>query len=159
MRDVAEAVPATPEEFKALLIRSPKKGAAPQAEERFIRWKSRVRRTGRKSRIDGKKQLHQLDLGLVDRRLTVSAVNGGSISMGLKGRVLGDVSFLSGSIDGRIDLGTVPSTRLTKDVVLLAERPNLDLTLDTAATNPSFLKVKLESLPPIDGRNHCGCKA
>jgi hypothetical protein len=70
--------------------------------------------------------------------------------------VLGDINFLTGAPDGRVDLGNAfPADQdWTKDVVLLAERTGLDLTLDAAATTPNYLNVKLEPLPPIDGRNH-----
>jgi hypothetical protein len=103
----------------------------------------------------GKKRFHQLDLGLVDRRLTVSAVDAGSVNLSVRARVLGDVSFLDGSSDGRVDLGNsfpVDQDR-TKIVVLLAERPGLDLKLAEAETVPNYLKVRLEPLDKLDGRN------
>ena len=39
------------------------------------------------------------------------------------------------------------------DVVLLADSPGLDLSLAAAETTPNYLKVKLDRLDPIDGRN------
>jgi hypothetical protein len=101
----------------------------------------------------GKKQLHQLDLGLLDRQLTIAAVNGGSAPVNLRGRVLGEITFLSGAPDGRVDLGvSFPADQdQTKDVGLVAERAGLNLAV--AEVTPGFLKVKLNPLEPIDGRN------
>jgi hypothetical protein len=149
-----EAMPATPEEVQSLLNTIPKEGAARRPKSVYkieVTVHERV-----EAEVDGKKQLRQMDLGLIERRLTVAAVNGGSIPVALRGRVIGDVSFLSGTVDGRIDLGnSFPADQdWTKDVALLAERTGLDLTLDTTATTPSYLKVKLDALAPIDGRNH-----
>lgn len=103
----------------------------------------------------GKKQFHQLDLGLLDRRLTVSAVDGGSFNLAVRARVLGDVSFLDGAPDGRVDLGNsfpVDQDR-TKTVVLVAERADLNLKLAEAETTPNYMKVKLDPLEKFDGRN------
>ncbi|HEX3147941.1 MAG TPA: hypothetical protein VHR66_07640, partial [Gemmataceae bacterium] len=149
-----EAMPATPEETQSFFDTIPKESAARRPKSIYkinvtVRERTEIE-------VDGKKQLRQMDLGLIERKLLVSAVNGGSAPVGLKGRVLGDVSFLSGSIEGRIDLGnSFPADQdWTKDVALLAERPGLDLSLDTVATTPNYLKVKLDALDPIDGRNH-----
>jgi hypothetical protein len=104
----------------------------------------------------GKKQFHQLALGLTDRRLTVSAIEGGNKVLALRARVQGDFNFLAGAPDGRVDLGnSFPSDQdRTKDVDILAERRELDLSLLTAETTPSYLKVRLDPLEKIDGRNH-----
>jgi hypothetical protein len=104
----------------------------------------------------GKKQFHQLDLGLLDRRLTVSAVEAGSVNLSVRARVLGDVTFLDGAPDGRVDLGnSFPVDQdWTKNVRLLADRADLDLKLAEAETTPNYLKVKLDPLEKIDGRNH-----
>jgi hypothetical protein len=103
----------------------------------------------------GKKEFHQLDLGLLDRRLTVKAVEAGTVNLMVRARVLGDVSFLDGSSDGRVDLGnSFPADQdRTKTVVLIAERLGLDLKLAEAETFPNYLKVRLEPAEKVDGRN------
>jgi len=105
---------------------------------------------------DGKRQLRQLDLGVLERPLVITAVDGGTVRPILRGRVLGDVTFLDGAPDGRVDLGRAfPADQdRTQDVRLVAEAPGLDLTLAAAETTPNYLKVKLDRLEPIEGRNH-----
>ena len=53
----------------------------------------------------GNKEFHQLDLGPLDQRFTVAAVDAGHWPLTLTGRVLGEVTVLSGADGGRIDLG------------------------------------------------------
>ena len=103
----------------------------------------------------GKRQFHQLDLGAIERRLNVAAVDGGAVHPVIKGRVIGDVTFLAGAPDGRVDLGrSFPADQdRSHDVVLLADSRGLDLSLAAAETTPNYLKVKLDRLDPIDGRN------
>lgn len=148
-----DAVPATPEEVQSLLDIIPKEGSARRPKSVYKVVVTVRERT--EWEVDGQKRFHQMDLGLIDRKLTITAVNGGSGVLALKGRILGDVSFLSGTVDGRIDLGnSFPADQdWTKDVALLSERMGIDLTLDGAATTPAYLKVKLEPLAPIEGRN------
>jgi hypothetical protein len=100
----------------------------------------------------GKSEFHQLDLGLLDRRLTISAVDAGSHVLPVKARVLGEVNFLAGAPDGRLDLGdSFPRDQdRTKVVDLAAERPGLGLAVSTAETTPDYLKVRLEK---IDGQS------
>lgn len=103
----------------------------------------------------GKKELHQLDLGLLDRQLMLTAVGGGSERLSIRGRVLGDISFLPGAPDGRVDLGSAfPADEdRTKELVLVAERPGIDLALAAAETFPNYLKVRLDPLEKIEGRS------
>jgi hypothetical protein len=103
----------------------------------------------------GKKEIHTLDLGLLERKLTVSAVDGGTMTLAIKGRVLGEVTLLGGADSGRIDLGSSFPADIdrTRDVVLLAERPGLELSLLETDIVPNYLKVKLEPLPPLGERN------
>jgi hypothetical protein len=102
-----------------------------------------------------RKELCQLDLGPVDRRLTVTAAGAGAWMMTLRGRVLGDIAVLGGSDGERIELGnsfTADQDR-TKSLNLLADRPGLDLALLENETMPNYLKVKLEALKETaDGR-------
>ncbi len=106
------------------------------------------------SMVDGKKQFHQLDLGVLEHKLIVSGVNAGSMRMTLRGRVLGDVTILTGAETGKVDLGnSIPSDQdKSRDLVLSADRPGLDLTLLEKEISPNYLKVKLDPLPLIDGR-------
>jgi hypothetical protein len=108
------------------------------------------------STIDGKKVRHQLDLGPFERQLKITGVDAGTMTVPVRGRVLGDVRFLSGAPDGKIDLGSsFPSTAdRSSDVDLVAERPGLGLAISANETIPNFLKVKLEPLEPLDGLNH-----
>ena len=90
------------------------------------------------------------------RRLTVKAVEAGSVNLMVRARVLGDVTFGEGAPDGRVDLGNsfpVDQDR-TKDVRLVAERPGLDMKLVDGETVPNYLKVRLDPLEKIDGRQH-----
>jgi hypothetical protein len=105
--------------------------------------------------IGGKKEIHALDLGLLERKYTVSTVDGGAMSVTIKGRVLGEVTLLGGAENGRIELGnSFPADQdKTRNVVLLAEREGLELSLSEAEIIPNFLKVKLEPLPQLGGRN------
>lgn len=104
--------------------------------------------------VDGKKQFHQLNLGVFEQKLTIAGVNAGSVRMTLKGRVLGDVTILSGAENGKVDLGnSIPSDQdKSRDIILSADYAGLDLTLLEKEINPNYLKVKLEALPLVDGR-------
>src|SRR5262249_38806838 len=104
----------------------------------------------------GVPEARQLDLGLLERNLTIKAVNGGTLPLQLRGRVLGEVSILDGASDGRIDLGNgLPADQdHSKNVILVADRAGLDLSLVAAETTPNYLKVTLEPRPPIDGRKN-----
>ena len=99
----------------------------------------------------GRTQVRQLDLGLLDQRLTVKGVNAGAVDLQLRARVLGEIAFL-GATEGRVELGTsFPADQdHTRDIGLVAERTGLDLTV--GEVTPNYLKVKLEPLAPIDGR-------
>jgi hypothetical protein len=101
---------------------------------------------------NGKQEVKQLDLGVLDRRVMVSSALGEPQAVPLKGRVLGDIRILSGSETGRIDLGNSFPTEQNREkiITLIAERPGLDVSL--ADFTPSFLKVDLQPLSPLDGR-------
>jgi hypothetical protein len=103
----------------------------------------------------GKKELRQLDLGRFDRKFTIAAANGGSWPFRVSGQVLGDVTFPSGAEGGRIELGTAfPADQdRSRDVTILADRPELELTLVQSETVPNYLKVKLDPLPAERGRH------
>lgn len=149
-----EPVPATAEEIRSLSDSFNQPGRMNRRVQSVYKFEVTVRERC-ETEAGGKKQLHQLDLGLLDRRLTLTAVGGGSERLSIRGRVLGDISFLSGAPDGRVDLGNAfpVNQDWTKDVVLIAERPELDLTLVAAETLPNYLKVRLDPLEKIDGRN------
>ena len=147
-----DPVPAPAEEVQAVTEFMNQPGRAVRRPKSVYRMEVAVRE---RTEAGGSKPFHQLDLGQLDRRLTVSAADAGSINLSVRARVLGDVHFLAGASDGRVDLGTsfpVDQDR-TKEVVLVAERPGLDLKLIEGETNPNYLKVKLEPLEKIDGRN------
>ncbi|HKB00743.1 MAG TPA: hypothetical protein VKD90_00925 [Gemmataceae bacterium] len=108
-----------------------------------------------RAKVPGTDESRQLDLGPLERRLTVSAADGGSVPVAIRGRVFGEVTILTGADTGKVDLGnSFPADQdRTKYVVLLADRTGLDLKLLDAETTPNFLKVKLEPLEPRpDGR-------
>jgi hypothetical protein len=153
-----DPVPASPEEAGSLAAFSRdqvlRKGEGALIQMRSL-YKVEVTVRERAERgSGGATEARELDLGLLERRLTITAANGGSLPVQLRGRVLGEVSILSGASDGRIDLGnSFPADQdQTKDVTLLADRPGLDLSLVEAETTPNYLKVTLEPRPPIDGR-------
>ena len=103
----------------------------------------------------GNKEFHQLDLGPLDQRFTVAAVDAGHWPLTLTGRVLGEVTVLSGADGGRIDLGNAIAADqgASKHVTLLADRPGLDLSLVPDGTTPNYLQVKLRPLKSLpDGR-------
>ena len=104
--------------------------------------------------IDGKKQFHQLDLGVLEHKLSIVGFEAGARSVFLKGRVLGDVTILSGAESGKLDLGNAirADQDHSRDMILIADRPGLDLTLLEKEISPNYLKVKLEPLPLVDGR-------
>lgn len=101
----------------------------------------------------GKKEVVQLDLGPVDRKLTVAGVDAGSWGLVLKGRVLGEIT-MQNSDAGKIDLATFASDLgASRDVTLFADRAGLDLELVKAETMPNYLQVRLEPRKDLpDGR-------
>jgi hypothetical protein len=148
-----EAVPASLSELNSLgeLLRTERPSPRPKCLYRVqVTVRERVQ-----GEAGSKSASRQLDLGLLDHRLTVSAANGGSLSLIARARVVGEVQILSGSGDGRIDLGnSFPADQdRTASVTLVAERPGLDLTLAEAESTPNYLKLKLEPLAQFDGRN------
>jgi hypothetical protein len=149
-----EPVPASDEEVNALSEFVVKNGGTNRRPKSLYKFQVSLReRTEAQS--GGKSQFHQLDLGLLDHRLGIEAIGAGKHVLPVKARVLGDVDLLSGAPDGRLDLGDsfAKDQDRTKDVVIVADRPGLNLTLSTAETTPNYLKVKLEPLEQIDGRN------
>lgn len=106
-------------------------------------------------KVPGTNEVRQLDLGPLERRLTVSAANGGDVVAAVRGRVFGEVTIRTGADTGKVELGnSFPADQdQSRDVVLVADRPGLDLKLLEAETKPNYLKVKLEPLDPRpDGR-------
>lgn len=149
-----EPVPASAEEVNALSEFVVKNGGTNRRPKSLYKFEVSLReRTEAESA--GKTQFHQLDLGLLDRRLNIEAIGAGSHALPVKARVLGEVNFLSGAPDGRLDLGdSFPADEdRTKDVILVADRPGLGLTLSTAETTPNYLKARLDAIEKIDGRN------
>jgi hypothetical protein len=149
-----EPLPASAQELKALSEFVEKNGGTTRRPKSLYKFEVSLReRTPAES--GAQRQFHQLDLGLLDRRLTVEAIGAGNHGLPVKARVLGDIDFLSGAPDGRLDLGdSFPADQdRIKDVVLVADRPGLGLTLSTAETTPNYLKAKLDPLEQIDGRN------
>lgn len=145
-----EPVPAPAEDSEALSNFLSEAGGKSQRAKSLYKFEVTVR-----ERTDAKSQFHQLDLGLLHRRLTIAAVDGGNYTLPLKVRVLGEVNLVAGAPDGRLDLGnSFPADQdRTKDVVLLAERPGLDLAVAGDETTPAYLKVKLEPMDKTAGRN------
>jgi hypothetical protein len=150
----SDPVPASPEEFQSLADYFSQPGHPPRRPLSLFRVDVTVRERA-DTNEGGKPVSHQLDLGLLDMRFTVAAANGGSETLAVRGRVLGDVTFLAGAADGRIDLGnSIPANQdLTRDVLLVAEKSGIELTHSAAETRPSYLKVRIEPMNPIDGRS------
>lgn len=148
-----DPAPASPAEVQAVTeyFSHPERHRRPLSIQRF-EVAVRERTT---TEAGGKPELHQLDLGVLDRRLRVSAVAGGDFTVRINGRVLGDVRFLTGAADGQIELGDSFSTDQdrTVTVLLLAEKDNLGLRVAENETTPNYLKVRLDPLAQIDGRN------
>jgi hypothetical protein len=146
-----EPVPATDEEFHAMTAQL--RGA----ENNIRRIKSVYKfditvRERADEAVGSKTEVHRLDLGPIDRKLTIAGVEAGNWAIVLRGRVLGEIA-MPNSEEGRIELATFPSDQgASKDVPLSAERPGLDLELVTAETTPNFLQVKLEPRKDIGGR-------
>jgi hypothetical protein len=152
---VADAVPASEEEIAS--VQKQARGGSEQSTRQFksvykveVAVRERVETV-----VDGKKVLHQLDLGPIDQRLHITGVDAGNTALTIKGRVLGDVTILRGADAGRIELGNsfAADQDRTKDVVLIADRPGLDLALVENEITPNYLKVKLEPIEQTpDGR-------
>jgi hypothetical protein len=146
-----EPVPVNDEEFYGLTAQ------ARGAENNIRRVKSAYKfeitvRERADEAVGAKTEVHRLDLGPLDRKISVDGVEAGSWTMLLRGRVLGEIT-MPNSEEGRIDLATFPSDLgASKEVSLLAERPGLDLELLSAETTPNYLQVKLEPRKDIDGR-------
>jgi hypothetical protein len=156
--EVTSAVPATPDEWASLNAFLRTGGARPGEEAkaglRPPKSLYKVRVTVReRCAVPGQAGPRQLDLGPLDQRLRVSAADGGSVPMLLRGRVHGQVVIRSGAVDGRIDLGNFATSEdSVKDVILSADRPGLDLSLVPNETRPNYLKVRLDPIDPVDGR-------
>jgi hypothetical protein len=150
----SDPVPASAEEFQSLVDYFAQPGHPPRRPLSLYRVDVTVRERAETDE-GGKKVTHQLDLGLFDMRFTIAAANGGSDTLAVRGRVLGDVSFLSGAPEGRIDLGnSIPANQdWTHDMVLVAEKPGIELAYAASETRPNYLKVRLEPLKESEGRN------
>lgn len=100
-----------------------------------------------------KKKLEQLDLGPIDRKLTIAGVDAGNWALMLRGHVLGDFTIRHAE-GGRIDLATFAADQgNSKEVTLMADRPGLDLALVESEITPNYLQVKLEPQKDLpDGR-------
>lgn len=148
----SDAVPATDEEFLALNAQARGADNSIRRIKSVYKIEVTVRERAEVS-VGGKTEIHQLDLGPIDRKLTVAGVEAGNWAMFLRGRVLGEVTLLNAT-DGRIDLATFSSDLgASRDITLIGDRPGLDLTLLESETRPNFLKVQLESRPALkDGR-------
>jgi hypothetical protein len=154
---VSDPVPASPAEWASLtdFIHQERKAEDDKVSLRRPKSLYKVKVTVReRTEVLGEKDPHHLDLGPLDRKLMVSAADGGAIPLPVRGRVHGEVRIRTGSSDGRIDLGNSFSAAedRSKDVILLADRPGLDLTLMAQETRPNYLRVKLDPLEPVGGR-------
>lgn len=108
--------------------------------------------------VEGQKQMKQLDLGVLERRLKISSLNDNTEpsehTISVRCRVYGELAIIAGAESGRIELGnSFPASEdRSKDIVILAERPGLDITWVEKETNPSYLKVLVEPMAPLEGR-------
>ena len=68
--------------------------------------------------------------------------------------MFGELTILSGAESGKVELGnSFPADRdQSKTVILVADRPGLELTLAAEETTPNYLKVQLDQLEPLAGR-------
>jgi hypothetical protein len=147
-----DPVPATPEEVASLTdftARLEEKSIRPPKSLYQVRVTVRERATA-----PGAKEARQLDLGPLERRVTVSGAQAGSATLVIHGRVFGELTILSGAESGKVELGnSFPADRdQSKTVILVADRPGLELTLAAEETTPNYLKVQLDQLEPLAGR-------
>jgi hypothetical protein len=146
-------IPAPPEEvaeFEAFMSAETKTARVVKAMYRFdVVVRERV-----ETETDGKREAHLLDLGPLDRKLAVKAVEAGTTTLPLKGLAVGEVSILSGTSEGRVDLGSSFSSAVdrTVEVVLAAERSDVDLAIIPGETNSKILKTELIPLPTTGGK-------
>lgn len=98
------------------------------------------------------RQLSVLDLGPIDRTITMSAVEGGNTGIRIRGNVRGEVQ-ISKATSGKIELGnSYPANQdRTADVILTTERPDMELKLIPNEISPKFLKAELVPLPDSGG--------
>ncbi|WP_020475480.1 hypothetical protein [Zavarzinella formosa] len=153
---ISPPIPATPEEISSLL------SFAPKGEQMMPRvssmYKFEVTVQEKANPEEGsKKEPRQMDLGVIDRRIRIE--NSGVTehrSLMIRGRTLGDISILAGADSGRINMGNGFSVDqdIRKDVTLIAERADLDISLVTKETMPNYLKIKLEPQNDLGGRKN-----
>jgi hypothetical protein len=155
----SDPVPATEEEIRSLVsfLSSPSGEAPPSLRQVQSLYKTEITVRERVETDEGgKKAIKQLDLGTLDRKITAKAFDGGTWTLLLQGRVLGDITIVSGAETGHVELGnSLPANQThTRDLLLLAERTGLDLTLDKNDIVPDYLREsRLEPLPATpDGR-------
>lgn len=150
---VAGPFPAAPEEvaeFEAFMAADAKSKREIRSMYRF----DLVVRERLETEVDGKRESRLLDLGPLDRKLSVKTVGAGGAILPVKGLAVGEVTILSGATEGRIDLGSSFSAAQDRsvEVILSAERPDADLTLVAAETATKVLKVELTPLPSVGGK-------
>jgi hypothetical protein len=150
---VSAPIPATPEEVQAFEAFTGTKASVPRVVKAMYRFDVTVRER-LETETDGKRETRYLDLGPLERRLVVKAVEAGTSTVALRGLTVGEVSVLQGMSDGRIDLGNSFSAAQdrTVDVILAGEKPDADLTLVTAETSTKTLRVDLTPLGTVGGK-------
>lgn len=152
---ISPPVPATPDEIQSLLAYAPE--GKPVASRVSSMYKLTVTVHERVAAGADGSPAHQMELGVLDRRLKVENGPGGDAKgLILRGRVLGDIRILAGADSGRIDLGNGFSVDQdhSKTVTLIAERPGLDVTLLEKETRPNYVKVKFVPEKDLDGRKN-----
>jgi hypothetical protein len=144
-----DVVPATEEEFLSLIAHARGADNTIRRVKSLYKVEVTVRERAEVS-TDGKKEVHQLDLGPIDRKLKFAGVEAGSWNLTIRGRVLGEITMLHAE-DGRIDLATFSSDLgASRDITLFADRAGLDLSLLETETRPNFLQVRLEKRKDLD---------
>ncbi|HVK15005.1 MAG TPA: hypothetical protein VM597_40070 [Gemmataceae bacterium] len=150
---VTGPTPATPEElrdFAAFTARQEKPYPEVKAMFRFdVTVRERL-----ETEADGKRETRFLDLGPLDRKLVVKGIEAGSATLAVRGLTVGEVSILQGAADGRIELGNsfAASQDRTVDVLMVGEKPDVDLSLVSGETNTRILKVDLTPLGTVGGK-------
>ncbi len=150
---VSPPIPVPAEEVHAFEAFMAAKANVPRTVKAMYRFDVTVRERVETEK-DGKRETRYLDLGPLERKVVVKAVEAGSSTIPVRGLTVGEVSVLQGMADGRIDLGNSFSAAQdrTVNVILAGEKADVDLALVAGETSTKTLRVDLTSLGTVGGK-------